>query len=447
MEMLIGFIVLIGGLTLGIHFGGMGTALVNGMVVMIFTFLFGYKPGKPPIDIMLIILTVVTCAAVLQTAGGLNVMLKYAEKFLRSNPKRITIYAPITTWFLTVLCGTAHVMYTIMPIIYDIAIKQGIRPERPMAAASISGPMGLTASPVSVAVASIVSLLLGAGYSCTVGTVLMISGPATFCGILAAGLWSYNRGKNLEDDEQFQKFISVPENREYVYGETTTLENMQFPKQAYWAVYIFFAGLIAITVLGNIPSLLPHFAASAAAPAKPLSMVLVIQMIMFTVGGLILICCKLNSKEVPNSSVFKAGMTAIVTIFSVAWAADTYFSHYMPVIKSVLGGAVQEYPWAYALLLFTTSVLTNSQGASIAIITPMALLIGVDPVYVIAFTAAAYGYFFLPNYPSDLATIEFDRAGTTKIGGWLLNHSFMIPGLIAVSVSCLTGYVLTKILL
>ena len=447
MEIMSGLIVLLGALMLGVRHGGIGLALINGMAVVIFTFVYGYKPGKPPVDVMLIIMTVVTCAGVLQAAGGLNVMLKYAEKFLRSNPKRITIYAPITTWFLTVLCGTAHVMYAIMPIIYDIAIKQGIRPERPMAAASISGPMGITASPVSVAVASIVGFLMAAGYSCTVGTVLMVSVPATFLGVLAAAIWSYRRGKDLEDDEEFQSFISNPENKEYVYGETATLADKELPRHSYWAVYIFFAGIIAITCLGNMPSLLPHFSASAGAPAKPLSMVLVIQMIMLTVGGLILLISRVKAKEVPNSNVFKAGMTALVTVFSVAWAADTYFSHHMPVIKSVLGGAVQEYPWAYAIVLFTASVLINSQGAAIAIVTPMALIIGLDPVIVIAFTAAAYGYFFLPNYPSDLATIEFDRAGTTKIGGWVLNHSFMVPGLIAVTVGCLVGFSLVKVLL
>ncbi|MBQ5732061.1 MAG: anaerobic C4-dicarboxylate transporter, partial [Selenomonadaceae bacterium] len=219
MEILLGLVVLLGGLMLGVRHGGIGLAVINGIAVVIFTFVFGYKPGKPPIDVMLIIMAVVTCAGTLQTAGGLNVMLKYAEKFLRSNPKRITIYAPITTWLLTVLCGTGHVVYTIMPIIYDIAIKQGIRPERPMAVASVSSQVGITASPVSVAVVSIVGFLVASGYDCTVGNVLMISIPATFCGVLAAAIWSYRRGKDLEKDERFQKFISDPENKAYVYGE------------------------------------------------------------------------------------------------------------------------------------------------------------------------------------------------------------------------------------
>lgn len=446
MEILLGLIVLLGGLMIGVRHGGIGLAVINGIAVVIFTFVFGYKPGKPPVDVMLIIMAVVTCAGTLQTAGGLNVMLKYAEKFLRSNPKRITIYAPITTWLLTVLCGTGHVVYTIMPIIYDIAIKQGIRPERPMAVASVSSQVGITASPVSVAVVSIVSFLWAAGFECQVGTILMVSIPSTFCGVLAAAIWSYRRGKDLEKDEKFQQFIQDPENKAYVYGEAATLAKQELPKTAYRAVYIFFLGIIAITVLGNVPSLLPHFAAKPDGPMKPISMVLVIQMVMMMVGAIILLVSKVKAKDIPGSNVFRAGMIALVTVYGVAWAADTYFSHHMPVIKAVLGGVVQDYPWSYAVALFAASVLINSQGAAIAIVTPMALGIGTDPIVVLSFISAAYGYFFLPNYPSDLATIGFDRAGTTKIGALILNHSFMIPGLIAVGVGCCVGYIIAHML-
>lgn len=449
MEMLLGLIVILGGLMIGVRHGGIGLAVINGIAVVIFTFLFGYKPGKPPIDVMLIIMAVVTCAGILQTAGGLNVMLKYAEKFLRSNPKRITIYAPITTWFLTVLCGTGHVVYTMMPIIYDIAIKQGIRPERPMAVASVSSQVGITASPVSVAVVSIVGFLVASGYDCTVGNVLMISIPATFCAVLAAAIWSYRRGKDLEKDEKFQQFIKDADNKQYVYGETATLANKELPKTAYRAVYIFLAGILAITCLGNIPELLPHFSVPGKpdAPMKPISMVLVIQMVMMMVGACILLGSKVKAKDIPSSNVFRAGMVALVTVYGVAWAADTYFAHHMPVIKEALGGAVQNYPWAYAVVLFAASVLINSQGAAIAVVTPMALGIGVEPIVVLSFVPAAYGYFFLPNYPSDLATIGFDRAGTTKIGKYILNHSFMAPGLIAVAVGCTVGYILAHVLL
>lgn len=446
MELLLGFIVLIGCLIIGVRHGGLGLAVISGIGLLIFTFGFGYKPGKPPIDVMLIIMAVVTCAGFLQTSGGLTVMLKYAERFLRSNPKQITIFAPLTTWFLTVLCGTGHVVYTMFPIIYDIAIKQGIRPERPMAVASVASQMGICASPVSVAVVSIVAFLAAAGYDYTVLQVLMISIPATGCGVLVAALWSYRRGKELADDPVFQEFIKDPANKDYVYGDTESLMGKELPKEYYRAMYIFLVGIIVIAILGNVPSLLPHFP-DAKGAMKPISMVIVIQMVMLFVAALIMITCKVKAKDVGNSQVFRSGVVALVAVYGVAWMADTFFASHMKFLKDFLGSAVQSYPWAYAVLAFFTSKLVNSQGAAIAIVVPMALNVGMDPVLVLSFISACYGYFFLPTYPSDLACIGFDRSGTTRIGKYILNHSFMIPGLIGVSSGCCVGYVLAHILL
>ena len=219
MEMLLGFIVLLGCLFLGIKHGGIGLAVISGIGLTLYTFVFHYKPGTPPIGVMLTILAVVTCAGFLQTSGGLTVMLKYAEKFLRNNPKHITILAPVTTWFLTVLCGTGHVVYTMFPIIYDISIKQNIRPERPMAVSSIASQMGISASPVSVAVVSIVGFMAVAGYTFNLLQILAVSIPATLIGVICAALVSYKRGKDLENDPAFQELIKDPEQKCYVFGE------------------------------------------------------------------------------------------------------------------------------------------------------------------------------------------------------------------------------------
>ena len=346
MEMLLGFIVLLVCLIVGVRHGGLGLAVISGIGLVIYTFGFGYQPGKPPVDVMLIILAVVTCAGFLQTSGGLTVMLKYAEKFLRSNPKHVTILAPLTTWFLTVLCGTGHVVYTMFPIIYDIAIKQGIRPERPMAVASVASQMAICASPVSVAVVSLGAFLSASGHEFTVFQVLSVSIPATFCGVLFAALWSYRRGKDLEDDERFQEFIRDPENKQYVYGDSETLLDKELPKEYYRAMYIFFAGIIAIAVLGNFPELLPKFAAKEGAAPKPISMVVVIQMVMLLVGAVILITCKMKAKDVGNSQVFRSGVVALVSVYGVAWMADTYFMNHIAFLKQFLGTAVQTYPWA-----------------------------------------------------------------------------------------------------
>ena len=446
MEMLIGFLVLLACLLVGVRHGGIGLAVISGIGLVIFTFVFGYKPGTPPIDVMLTILAVVTCAGFLQTSGGLTVMLKYAEKFLRNNPKQITIFAPLTTWFLTVLCGTGHVVYTMFPIIYDIAIKQNIRPERPMAVASVASQAGICASPVSVAIVSIVGFMHNAGFEYTVLQILAVAMPATGLGVFFAALWSYKRGKELADDPEFQKFISDPANKDYVYGDTESLMDKELPQSFYTAMYIFFLGIIVIAILGNFPDLLPHFP-NAKGEMKAISMTAVIQMVMLLVAAAILIICKVKSKDVGNSQVFKSGVVALVSVYGVAWMANTYFSAHMAFLKDFLGTAVQTYPWAFAILAFLTSKLVNSQAAAIAIVFPMALNVGMDPVLIMSFISACYGYFFLPTYPSDLACIGFDRSGTTKIGKYILNHSFMIPGLIIVISGCVVGYFMAHIVL
>ena len=446
MEMLIGFIVLLACLIIGVRHGGIGLAVISGVGLVIFTFVFGYKPGSPPIDVMLTILAVVTCAGFLQTSGGLTVMLKYAEQFLRNNPKQITIFAPLTTWFLTVLCGTGHVCYTMFPIIYDIAIKQGIRPERPMAVSSVAAQAGICASPVSVAVVSMISFMATAGHHYTVLQILSIAIPATGLGVFFAALWSTRRGKELADDPEFQEFIKDPVNKDYVYGDSESLLNKELPKSFYNAMYIFFCGIIVIALLGNFPDLLPHFP-NAKGELKPVSMTAVIQMVMLLVAAVILVVCKVKAKDVGNSQVFKSGIVALVSVYGVAWMASTFFGAHMAFLKDFLGNAVAQYPWAYAILAFLTSKLVNSQAAAIAIVFPMALGVGMDPVLILSFISACYGYFFLPTYPSDLACIGFDRSGTTKIGKYILNHSFMIPGLIIVCSGCVVGYIVAHIVL
>ncbi len=446
MEMLLGIIVLLACLVFGVRHGGIGLAVISGIGLVIYTFVFGYKPGNPPIDVMLTILAVVTCAGFLQTSGGLTVMLKYAEQFLRSNPKHVTIFAPLTTWFLTVLCGTGHVVYTMFPIIYDIAIKEGIRPERPMAVSSVASQAGICASPVSVAIVSIVGFMATAGYGYTVLQILAVAIPSTFFGVLCAALWSYRRGRELTDDDRFQEFIKNPENKAYVYGEGETLQGKELPNTYYRAMYIFFAGILVIAVLGNFPALLPHFP-NAKGAMTAISMTTVIQMVMLFVAAMILLTCNIKAKDVGNSQVFRSGIVALVSVYGVAWMADTYFSNHMTILKDWLGVAVTSYPWAYAIFAFLTSKLVNSQAAAIAIVMPLALKVGMDPVIIMSFISACYGYFFLPTYPSDLACIGFDRSGTTRIGKYILNHSFMIPGLIIVITGCCMGFVVAHIVL
>lgn len=439
------FIVIILCLLIGTRFGGMGLGLISGIGLFILSFVFGLQPGKPPVDVMLTILAVIGCAATLQTAGGLNVMMQFAERLLRKHPQHITLLAPFTTWTLTFLCGTGHVVYTMFPIIADIALKKGIRPERPMAVASVASQMAITASPVSVAVVSLVSILgaqHGIGHAWGILDILAVSVPASLCGVAIAALWSLRRGKNLADDPEFQEKLKDPKQREFIYGGTETLMDQRFPKQAYWSTWIFFAGIAVVVLLGAVPALRPAFEIKGKMTA--LSMNLVIQMMMLIAGAVMLMTCKVNASAISNGAVFKAGMVAIFSVFGVAWMSDTFFQAHLDELKMALEGVVKSHPWTYAIVLFLVSKLVNSQAAALTAVAPMGLMLGIDPKMLVAFFPASYGYFVLPTYPSDLACIGFDRSGTTRIGKFIINHSFILPGLIGVSCACVVNYLLVQ---
>ena len=421
----------------GARKGGVALGLLGGIGLVAMVYFFGLKPGKPPVDVMLTIIAVVAASATLQASGGLDVLLQLAERLLRRNPKFISILAPFTTCGLTMLCGTGHVVYTMLPIIYDIAIKNGIRPERPMAGSSIASQMGIIASPVSVAVVSLVAFLAKVPVDGTpIGFIQLISVtiPSTLAGVLAIGIFSWFRGKDLDQDEQFQAYIADPDNRKRVYGDSVTLLGKKLTRDQWTAMWIFVGAIAVVATLGAFGELRPQVG------GKPMSMVLTIQMFMLLTGALIIITTKTDASAIGKSEVFRAGMIAVVAVFGIAWMADTMFEAHLEEIEALLTETVKEHPWTYALVLLTVSKFVNSQAAAIAAIVPVALSIGVPPGYVVAFAAASYGYYILPTYPSDLATIQFDRSGTTRIGKYVINHSFILPGLIGVSTSCVVGY-------
>ena len=425
----------------GARKGGVALGLLGGIGIVIMTFVFGLKPGKPPVDVMLTIIAVVAASATLQASGGLEVLLKGAEKLLRRNPKYVSILAPFTTCLLTILCGTGHVVYTMLPIIYDVAIKNGIRPERPMAASSVSSQMGILASPVSVAVVALVAFLAKVpvnGQVIDFIQVLSVTIPSTLAGVLLIGIFSWFRGKDLADDVDFQKRIADPVQRQMIYGEGTTLMGKSLTRSQWTAMWIFLGSIAVVAFLGAFESLRPLVG------GKPLSMVLTIQMFMLLAGALMIMFTKTDPSTIGKTEVFRAGMIAVVAVFGIAWMADTVFEAHLPELKEALTELVKTQPWTYAIALLLVSKLVNSQAAAISAMVPVGLAIGVPPGYIVAFAAASYGYYILPTYPSDLAAIQFDRSGTTRIGKYVINHSFILPGLIGVSTSCLVGFLLAS---
>jgi len=445
--MIIQLLVVLGALWVGSRYGSLALGAISGIGLAILVFGFGLKPGTPPTDVIYIIIAAVTCAGMLQASGGMDWMIQIAERMLRKHPDRITFLAPLCTFFLTVLVGTGHVVYTLMPIICDIALKKGIRPERPCGVASIASQVGITCSPIAAAVVAFASISAKNGFEVTNLQIIMVTIPACLCGLMAAAAASYRRGKDLDKDPAFQARLKDPVQYAYIYGSNATTLDKKISPSAKRAVYVFLLALGIIVVFSLTQmfgiNLLPEFETDKG--VKPLAMNLVIQIIMITAAALMIIFCKAEPKKAVGGAVWQSGMVAVVAIYGIAWLADTYFSNYMTEMQAMLEGLVEAYPWTIALAFFAVSVLINSQGAVVVAMLPLAYSLGIDGVVLLGVLPSVYGYFFIPNYPSDIATVNFDRSGTTVIGKYLLNHSFMMPGLVCVITSTAVGYVLAQL--
>lgn len=433
-------------LYVGSRYGGIGLGVVSGIGLAIEVFVLRMPLGKAPVDVMLIILAVVTCASVLEAAGGLKFMLQIAEKVLRKNPKRITILGPLVTYVMTFMLGTGHSVYSVMPIIADVALKNKIRPERPMAAASVASQLAITSSPLSAAVVYYLGQISGLeGFAhVSLLSIIGVTVPATLAGTIAMSLYSLRRGKELEDDPEYQRRLQDPIWRDRILNTTSTTLNEALPPAAKQAVYLFLLSLVVIVVIAMFPEIRT---VGTGEKIKPIGMSLIIQIMMLAFGGLILMLTRTNPQTVPNGVVFKSGMVAAIAIFGIAWMSDTYFQYAMPQFKAGITAMVENYPWTFALALFAVSVVINSQAATAVMMLPVGIGLGLEPALLVGLMPATYAYFFIPNYPSDIATVNFDVTGTTKIGKYYFNHSFMAPGLIGVLTACVVGVAVAKALI
>ncbi len=439
--MILELLIVLGALYVGSRYGSLALGAISGIGLALLVLCFGLKPGTPPTDVIYIIIAAVTCAGMMQASGGMDWLIQLAEKLLRKHPNHITILAPLSTFFLTVLVGTGHVVYTLMPIICDIALKKGIRPERPCGVASVASQVGITCSPIAAAVASFVIISNSNGFDVNNLQVIGVTIPACLCGLMAAAALSYRRGLDLDKDPKFQERLKDPKMKEYMYGSSATLLDKEISKEAKRAVYIF-VGALALIVMYSVfqiagCDLRPKF------DGKPIGMNIIIQIVMITAAAFMIIFCKAAPKKAVAGAVWQSGMVAVVAIYGIAWLADTYFSNYLDVMKSGLEGIVSTHPWTIAFAFFAVSVLINSQGAVVVAMLPLAYSLGIPGPVLLGVLPSVYGYFFIPNYPSDIATVNFDRSGTTVIGKYLLNHSFMMPGLVSVTVSTLVGMAIT----
>lgn len=413
-------------LYVGSRYGSLALGAISGIGLAILVFGFGLAPGDPPTDVIYIIIAAVTCAGMLHASGGMEWMIQMAEKLLRKHPEHITFLAPLCTFFLTVLVGTGHVVYTLMPIICDISLKKGIRPERPCAVASIASQVGITCSPIAAAVVAFQTISNANGFAITIPQILMVTIPACVIGLLCASAASYHRGKDLDKDPAFQKRLADPETYNYMYGSSATTLDKQIDKSAKRAVYVFLGALLVIVGFAFL-QIIVDAETLASNPRVP-KMNVIIQIVMISAAALMVIFCKASPKKAVSGAVWQSGMVAVVAIYGIAWLADTFFSNYMVELQAALEGIVARYPWSIAFVFFLVSVLINSQGAVVVAMLPLAYSLGIPGPVLLGVLPSVYGYFFIPNYPSDIATVNFDRSGTTVIGKYLLNHSFMMPG-------------------
>ena len=436
--------IVLGMIFVGARVGGAGLGMMGGLGVALLAFVFGERPTEPPIDVMLMIAAVCTAAACLQASGGMDYLVKLAEKSLRKHPPAVTFVAPLVAYVFTLFAGTGHVAYAILPVIAEVSRDAGVRPERPLSISVIASQQAITASPISAATVALLALLAPA--KVTLLDILVVCIPATILGVLAGALSVYRRGVELADDPVYKQRLASGELKvEEPKAAAADGGKPATPVTAKIAVVLFLLAAVAIVFLGSFESLRPAWTVDG--EVVRMGMAHAIEMVMLSISALMVVFCKANVDAVAKGTVFRAGMQAVIAIFGIAWLGDTFFQAHLAEIQPPLERVVQQVPWLFAVALFVMSILLYSQAATIRALGPLGVALGLPPFGLVGAFPAVNGYFFIPNYPTVVAAINFDRTGTTGIGKWVVNHSFQLPGFVATIVAVVSGLVLGKLLM
>jgi len=427
-------LVVIMAIFIGARFGGIGIGYAGGLGVLVLCLFFGLEPGSIPIDVILIIMSVIAAIAAMQVAGGLDYMVKVAEGILRRNPKQITYLAPAVTYFMTILAGTGHTAYATLPVIAEVAKEQGIRPSRPLGIAVVGSQIAITASPISAALVFLSGILepLGVGYI----EILAVTIPTTFAAVMLTAFVSNFLGKDLIDDEVYKERLE--KGLVKLRGET----KVEIKKGAKLSVAIFITTIFAVVTYATLISKKVAVIVDPSLPRNAAIMVF-----MLACASLIVWACKVDTGKILNASTFKSGMSACICVLGVAWLGTTFVGAHIDEIKGFASTLLSQYPWMLAVTLFFASMLLYSQGATTKALMPAALALGVDPVTAVASFAAVSALFVLPTYPTLLAAVEMDDTGSTRIGKYVFNHPFLIPGVMAITLSVIFGFILGNIIL
>jgi anaerobic C4-dicarboxylate transporter DcuA len=443
LKLILEFAVLIGALLMGARAGGVALGLWGAVGLLVLVVGFDLPPGAIPGEVILIVLTVIMAASAMEVAGGVDFLVRVAERIIRKNPKQVTIVAPLVTYGFTFASGTGHIVYPLLPVIYEVAHESGIRPERPMAIATIASQQAITASPVSAATAAMIGLLAAHGMGLV--QILLICVPSTLLAVVIAAFVQLRVGKELADDPEYQRRLKAgelaPPSRQ---GAGAKVELPPLKRGAKASAFIFFGGVALVVLAGLFPALrtVPGKVAEPVVVGMPIA----IAIVMLAVAAIILTATRAPVGEVPKCKTCQSGVTAIIGILGLAWLGDTFISANQDTIIGGLSNMAKAAPWTFAIGLFIASMLLYSQAATARALMPLGLSLGIPAAALIGMFPAVNGYFFIPNYGTLIAAMQFDRSGTTRIGRFLLNHSFMLPGLITTVGGVGIGLLIAKLL-
>lgn len=426
---------------LGVRLSGPFLAFAGGIGMFIMTFILQVKPSDPPVTVILIMIAVICAAGMMQACGGLDYLVRVAEKILRKNPKLVTILAPIVAYIFTFMCGTGHIIYSLLPVINEISIETGVRPERPISASIVSSQQAITACPISAATVGVLAFLAESQYtSVNIFTLLLVCVPATLIGTVAASVAVLKKGKELAEDPEFQRRVAAGEIEDFakkaIEGNKKEAE-FEVTKEAKTSVAIFLIAMFGIVLLGAVKSLVPVFADESSLPLTS-----VIEMFMLIAAALMVLLTKTDSNKLLEQPVFRTGMFAVVLAFGLCWLVNTFIGDQASFITDNMSALTNQYPWIYIIAVFIVGAITTSQSSTTMIMVPIGIALGLPANIIVAGWIACSSNYFIPASGQCVAALAFDSAGTTKIGKFVLNHSYMLPGLVCTVVSVVVAIAL-----
>jgi anaerobic C4-dicarboxylate transporter DcuA len=437
--------VVLGAIWFGSRYGGAGLGVMGMAGLAVLVFGFGLPPGGPPGTVIAIVVAVVSAAAAMQAAGGMDYLVTVAGRLLRARPEWITFVAPLVAYIFTFCAGTGHVAYSILPVIAETARKAGIRPERPMSISVIASQTAITASPISAATVALVALLEPAGI--TLGKLLLISVPSTVIAVLLGAFSVMRMGRELADDTDAQARMKEQDGADGVAAAAPALEGRALVL-ARRAVVVFLVAAVAIVLFGMFEDLRPKFPKATDPEAfESVQMPVIIQMVMYSAAAIMMVFCGAKAADTVRTPVATAGVIAVISIVGLGWLGTCFYGGNAKEINAALSDTVKAHPWVFSLALFGLSVVLFSQASTVTTLMPVGIALGISAPHLLAMFPAVNGYFFLPTYATSIAAASFDRTGTTQLGKFVLDHSFMRPGLVTTAAAIAIGFLLAGVIL